>query len=85
MYVALAIVFLIALLLFIFYGWGIVMRRTGRKDGVPTEKCSICRREIERSRLIEREVGDYKLYYFCPDCIESLKSDLTQKMTGGHL
>ncbi len=75
MYVILSIIFIILLLFFIAYGWGIVMRRSQHAGGEAGEKCSLCREKFPRDTLVEREVGDYKLLYFCNDCIQSLSKD----------
>lgn len=84
MYVALSILFLILLLLFIFYGWGIVMRRSGEGDGNSGQKCSICRKYFPKDRLVEREIGDYKILYFCTDCIKSLSIEAAQSGSTDH-
>lgn len=78
MYVTLSILFLILLLLFIAYGWGIIMRRTGQTGSDGGEKCSICRQRFQKNLLIEREIGDYKLLYFCGRCIKNLSEDARQ-------
>lgn len=43
------------------------------------EKCSICRSKFSKSILIERQIGDYKLLYFCPSCITSLHDELVSR------
>lgn len=46
------------------------------------EKCSVCRRSIRKEDLVERQIGDYKLLYFCASCITGLYADLGG--IGGH-
>jgi hypothetical protein len=41
-----------------------------------TEKCSICRRSVRKEDLVERQIGDYRLLYFCASCIAGLSADL---------
>lgn len=84
MYVALTIFFLILLLLFIFYGWGIVMRRSGDEKSPGGEKCAICREKYSKDLLVEREIGDYKILYFCGDCIHKLVNDLKKPELPHH-
>jgi hypothetical protein len=84
MYVTLSIFFLILLLLFILYGWGIIMRRSGEEGTGPEDKCSICRKRFLKSDLVEREIGDYRLLYFCNECIQSLSTDARKLHTSDH-
>jgi len=84
MYVTLTIVFLILLLLFVFYGWGLIMRRSGQTDDQEGEKCSLCRGQFPKDTLIEREVGDFKLFYFCIECIKGLANDAKQLSDHSH-
>ena len=76
MFPYLAAAFFLLLIVAIFYGMGIVLRPQKSDRELQVEKCSLCRREFERSDLIEREVGDMRVYYFCEDCIRSLNEDL---------
>lgn len=80
MFTILAITFIIFLLVAIYYGYGIVMKRPPSAEELRTETCSLCRRRIDKEVLIEREVGDSRLYYFCPDCIEALHTQLQQHL-----
>jgi hypothetical protein len=76
MYVTLTILFLLFILISVFYGWGIVMRRTSRSGGEETGTCSVCRKKIPLEKLLSREVGDYKILYFCGDCVRGLWREL---------
>ena len=81
MLTALAIIFVILLLASVFYGFSIVLRRPQSPGETPMERCTLCRVQFDRSLLVEREVGDARLYYFCPQCISSLASDSAQRTT----
>ncbi len=41
-------------------------------NDVFTEKCSVCRDKFHKSKLIARQIGDYKMLYFCKKCIDEL-------------
>jgi len=41
-----------------------------------TEKCVVCRRSARKEDMVERQIGDYKLLYFCATCITGLSADL---------
>ena len=77
----LAIVFVILLLASIFYGFSIVLRRPQSSDETSKERCTLCKGHFERSLLVERAVGDSRLYYFCPQCIASLSADSARRTT----
>ena len=79
MYVTLSIIFLIGLVLFILYGWGIIMRRSGNGAEKEELKCALCRKQYPKESLVEREIGDYKLLHFCNECIQNLYDD-TRKL-----
>ena len=75
----LAILFVLFLVGTIFYGFGIVMRRPPSRDEIQSEKCSLCREQFPKEELIERAVGDSRLYYFCHNCITNLNDELQEK------
>lgn len=75
----LAIGLVVLLIGAIWYGFGIVMGRPPSLEELGTESCVLCRRKFKKKELVEREVGDYKLFYFCSECIESLYSDATKR------
>ena len=73
----LAVSFLVLVGFVVFIGYQTVFRRAGGvKEDVPTEKCTICRERIAKELLVERQIGDYKLLYFCRKCIVELYSGL---------
>lgn len=76
MFSVLAIAFVILLLILVLYGFGIVMRRPPSANELPTESCSLCRRQIDKKLLIERQVGDSRVFYFCAECIQQLYEEV---------
>jgi hypothetical protein len=68
----LAGLFLLFLIGIIFYGYGFVVKSTRRADAENMEQCSLCRNNFDKRALVEREIGDYKLMYFCKSCISAL-------------
>lgn len=79
MVTALAILFVLLLIGTIFYGFGIMMRRPPTEEELKTEKCSLCGQRFPKEELIERQVGDYRLLYFCAQCIAGLHQELHDK------
>ncbi|GJQ21819.1 MAG: hypothetical protein HBSIN02_21740 [Bacteroidia bacterium] len=75
MLTTLAIAFVILLLGLILYGFGIVMRRIPTSSELQSERCLLCRQRFDKSVLIEREVGDTTIVYFCRTCIRRLAAD----------
>ena len=71
----LAILFVILLVGAVFYGFSIVMRRPPSASELNSEPCSLCRNRFNKSQLVERQIGDYKVLYFCRVCITQLKKD----------
>ncbi|MBI1807183.1 MAG: hypothetical protein HYR76_09055 [Ignavibacteria bacterium] len=72
----LAALFLFALVLTAFFGYKYLGKKTTAPENINNEKCSICRQKFEKKMLIERQIGDYKLLYFCRECIVRLYADL---------
>jgi hypothetical protein len=79
MVTTLAILFILLLIGTIFYGFGIIMRRPPTEEELKTEKCSLCGQRFPKEELIERQVGDYRLLFFCAQCISSLHHELQEK------
>jgi hypothetical protein len=75
----LAILFILFLIGTIAYGFGIVIRRPATKDEMQAETCSLCRERFPKHELIERAVGDSRLYYFCHKCIARLHDEMGKK------
>ena len=72
MITAIAILFIILIVGAIFYSYGVIMKKPPTDEELQTEACSLCRNRFDKSALIERAVGDSKLYYFCRECIQKL-------------
>lgn len=75
MFETISLIFLILLVGAIFYGYSIVMRKPPTKEEIGSEQCTLCRKRFPKEQLVEREVGDYKVLYFCPPCILGLSED----------
>jgi uncharacterized membrane protein len=74
----LASVFLVMLVAVIFYGYGFIMKSAKARDEENTERCTICRTAYDKGQLVERHVGDSRLFYFCKKCIGQLFDDSTR-------
>jgi len=74
----LAGLFLVTLIAVIFYGYGFIMKSAQPADEGGTERCTICRGKFDKGQLIERQIGDSKLMYFCKTCIVRLYNDATK-------
>lgn len=75
MLTTLAIVFVLALVGTIFYGFSLIMKRPPSEEELHTERCSICRRRFAKEVLLERSVGDYNILYFCLECVQGLAEE----------
>ena len=75
----LALFFLATILAIAFIGFRFIIRQGKAPEDVNREKCSICRTQYNRSQLIERQVGDHRMLYFCQSCIISLHNEVISK------
>lgn len=75
----LAVVFLIIMLAVVAFGFKAVIRQGKAPQDINKERCSLCRQQFHTSTMIERQIGDHKLYYFCPACITALHNELISK------
>ncbi len=75
----LTIGFVLLLLGAALYGFGIVMRRPPTQEELETESCTLCRQRINKEKLVERQIGDYKVLFFCSDCIEKLAAESSRQ------
>jgi hypothetical protein len=71
-----AIVFLVGLIFLIYYGYSVGVKKNVKPGEENLQRCSLCARRFSRSELVERQVGDSRVYYFCPACIESLSLEV---------
>ncbi|MGA9407306.1 MAG: hypothetical protein WBW71_09260 [Bacteroidota bacterium] len=74
----LAVCFLLMLIAIIFYGYGFIMKSARPAGEQNMEPCTICRKKFDRRQLVEREIGDSKLIYFCTSCIMRLYEDVSK-------
>ncbi len=81
MFTALALIFVALILGAIYYSYGVIMKKPPTEEDLRTEKCSLCRRNFNKSELLERAVGDSRLYYFCHDCIRKLYDEIHKEQT----
>lgn len=75
----LAVAFLFLIVVVGFGGTRVLGSRALKNEEMNLEKCSICRQKFDKIELVLREIGDYKLLYFCKGCIVKLYSDLGAK------
>ncbi len=75
----LASIFIAFLLFVAFIGFRAVIKQGKPPEELNMEKCSICRDKFDKSMLVERQIGDYKLLFFCPACITKLHNEMVSK------
>ena len=75
----LTIGFVVLLLGGALYGFGIVMRRPPTQEELETEPCTLCGQRIKKENLVERQIGDYKILFFCGECIEKLSLESSKR------
>lgn len=74
----LAVLFLLLIILIAFFGQRILVKKTASLEEAHQFVCSICRNTFEKSDLVERQIGDFKMMYFCTACIRGLYEDMTR-------
>ena len=58
------------------FGYRAIIRRSGPSTGaVEREKCAVCREPAPKAELVVRQIGDYKVLYFCRPCIARLAAE----------
>ena len=75
----LTIGFFVLLLGAVLYGFGIVMRRQPSREELETERCTLCGQRFKKENLVERQIGDYRVLFFCKECIEKLALESSQR------
>jgi uncharacterized CHY-type Zn-finger protein len=70
-----AIIFLVGLIFLIYYGYSVGVRKSVKPGEENLQRCNLCTKRFNRSDLVERQVGDNKVYYFCHSCIENLSAE----------
>ncbi|HLF14109.1 MAG TPA: hypothetical protein VI932_04400 [Bacteroidota bacterium] len=62
-------------------GYRAVIRGSGGpRVAEESEKCAICRLPSGKTEMVERQIGDYKLLYFCRTCIVRLAEEIGIKV-----
>jgi len=74
-----AIVFLIGILALTVLGVRLLRKNPQEAAQMYSEKCILCKHSFNKNDLILREIGDYKLLYFCRSCILKLYADVGLK------
>jgi uncharacterized membrane protein len=75
----LAVCFLLFIGLVAYFGYKLVINRGTSPEEINTERCSICRERFQKGELILRQIGDYKLLFFCRKCIDGLNLEAKGK------
>ncbi|HTK82196.1 MAG TPA: hypothetical protein VL633_07895 [Bacteroidota bacterium] len=75
----LAVAFLIVIGFIVVVGYKAIFKGGPSPEEIDVEKCSVCRRKFTRNELLLRTIGDYKLLYFCRECVLKLYADLGMK------
>ncbi len=75
----LAVAFLILISFIAIIGYKTIIKGGPSRDEIHLEKCSVCGNKFERNQLLLRQIGDYKLLYFCRECVLRLYADLGLK------
>ena len=74
-FTVLALVFLVLILIIAIFGQRLLSQKTESVKNTNTEQCFICRDTFDKRELVERQIGDLKVMYFCSTCIENLYKD----------
>ena len=70
-----AIILLVGLIFLIYYGYGVSVKKSSKPGEQNLHACSLCQQKFKRSELVERLVGDSKLFYFCEECVNALHEE----------
>ena len=72
----LATLFILVILLLTVAGFKAIITKGKTPGELNKERCSLCREKYNKSQMIERQVGDSRLFYFCQSCITSMHNQL---------
>ena len=75
----LAIIFIIGLLIISLLGYRGIIKRGKPVGNINEERCTLCGKQFNRAQMVERQIGDYRLYYFCSSCIADLHHEMISK------
>lgn len=79
----LAVLFLLIMAAIAVFGYKMIITQGPRPEDINREKCSVCRKKFNKNDLVLRTIGDYKLLYFCEECIGGLYTEAKAKYNGG--
>lgn len=74
-----AIILLIGLIYLIYYGYSVAVKKTSRPGEEQFVRCTICQGRFDPSTVVEKQLGDSKLYYFCDECVEELHQAMQKR------
>lgn len=75
----LAVVFILIMVAIALFGFKAVIRQGKAPGDIHKERCSLCREMFPKEQLVERQVGDYRLFFFCNACIGKLHNEMVSK------
>ena len=58
-----------------FYGYGFMMKSSRESGENDLQRCLLCRASYPKSKLVERQIGDSRIVYFCMLCVQKLSED----------
>jgi hypothetical protein len=74
-----ALIFLIGILAVTIFGIRLLQNKSREANLKHREKCTLCKNVFDNSELALREIGDYKILYFCRNCVLKLYADMGLK------
>lgn len=75
----LAVAFIMIMGFIAYLGYNIIIKKHEGENEPNKEKCSVCRNKFDKEQLLLRQIGDYRLLYFCRECILKLYAELGLK------
>ena len=76
---ALAVAFLFFIIVIVVAAQWLFTQKAGSLKPANNEQCTICRNYFDKNELVERQIGDYKVLYFCRQCVEALCAEAKSK------
>ena len=76
---ALAVAFLFLIIVIVVAAQWLFTQKAGSLRPANNEQCTICRSYFDKNQLVERQIGDYKMLYFCRQCVEALCAEAKSK------
>jgi hypothetical protein len=72
----LALAFLVLIGFIAIVGYKVIFQSRPQGGNDDREACAVCRERFDKSVLVMRQIGDYKLLYFCAGCIRKLHAEI---------